>query len=146
MLGTTIKEMKTVVRAAEVRGIIKFHALYRKTVTYREVSESLGLFCGGADFFKLLGMVSREDHRKGQPLSSAIVVSKGTGVPSYGFFDHAQRIGAFDPNAQSKEEFWLDQMQRLGYDVAKLNVKLDWASPVQPELDDEGDDDLEATG
>ena len=142
MLGSALREMKTVVRAAEVRGIIKYHILQRRTVTYRGVSEPLGLLAVGADFFKLLGMISREDYRRGRALSSAIVVSKGTGVPSYGFFEHAQRIGAFDPNRQSKEEFWTEQMQRLGYDVDKLEVKLSWSSPEE----DEFDEDLDETG
>jgi siroheme synthase len=51
----------------------------------------------------------QDDHANGEPLSSALIVNRNTGISSPGFFEMARSLGyVFNDN----EQFWREQCDR----------------------------------
>ena len=71
----------------------------RQTLTYLQAADAIAV-PGPWRIHKttrLLERLLRQDLIDGRPPRSALVVSRqGTGLPADGFFDRAQRLGAFD--------------------------------------------------
>lgn len=122
---------RTVSAQSVLRYLIKRHA----TISYEELAEAIDMAPDGG-FVRILATVARQDKNEGRPITTAIVVGKG-GMPSSGFFDHAERQSWFDPwdyagrspdegpemtddeIDNAKRSFWLEQLTALGYDLTE---------------------------
>lgn len=75
----------------EIRAILIETARARQTITYSEIClrlTTVTLHYHSFFFHKLLRDVCREAWERGEGMLCALVVLKGTGLPSGGYFDH----------------------------------------------------------
>jgi hypothetical protein len=95
------------VHYARLDAVLNTLGVVQQSLSYRDLGKALGVFSA-----KLGAMLSRrmeDDHANGEPLSSALIVNRNTGISSPGFFDLARSMGYqfADP-----EQFWRDQCER----------------------------------
>ncbi|MFW5816019.1 MAG: hypothetical protein ACOCVP_04100 [Wenzhouxiangella sp.] len=82
-----------------LRSVLDQHARQRQTLTYLELADAVAIPAPQRihRLTRLLEILMKEDGNAGQPLRSALVVSRrGRGLPAEGFFDRARRLGLFD--------------------------------------------------
>ncbi len=76
-------------------------ARVREFVHYGELAKMLGIDMDnphfGAQVGKVLGQISEDEVAAGRPMISAIVVSRDTMLPGYGFFTLGQQLRQTDP-------------------------------------------------
>jgi hypothetical protein len=74
------------------------------TLPYRDLAKILGVF--SARLGAMLGRRMEDDHANQEPLSSALIVNRNTGISSPGFFEMARSLGyvIHDP-----QQFWQQQ-------------------------------------
>lgn len=92
---------------ARLDAVLNALSLAQTTMTYRELGKVLGIFT--AKLGAMLGRRMQDDHANGEPLSSALIVNRNTGVSSPGFFDMARSLGYTVGNT---EAFWGEQRDR----------------------------------
>ena len=65
----------------------------------------------------MLGTISKHEFDKGKPMLSAIVVMKNSHPPepSFGFYNWAKKIGAWNPAQETENKFYFRQLRELGY-------------------------------
>ncbi len=99
-----------------IEAILHTAAIAGRCLTYTELAEALGGYNPRNKWIGVcLGTLQDEDRESGKPLRSALVISKKTGLPSYGFFDYAG-VG------QGNKQFWFEQLKALG--LTTVTVKL----------------------
>ena len=93
-------------------------ARYRGTLTYQEVAAMADLPMSGNHMGRevglLLGEISREEHRQGRALLSALVTTS-EGKVSKGFFDLVRQLGLLDSEEGAAEQRFLDQQRKAIY-------------------------------
>jgi hypothetical protein len=152
MLDGINRHMRAIIRLSETRAALKVYVSKNELVTYEELAEVLDVSVGKG-FMDTLAAVSRDDYNNGRPICTSIVISTNSRFPGKGFFDHAQRLGAYAP-AETPEEpedvqvgndsmtqeyydqqvFWLTQLDKLGYDLNNLVTDYDVPATITPEL------------
>ncbi len=95
------------VHYARLDAVLNALGVLQETLTYRDLGKALGVF--SAKLGAMLGRRMQDDHANGEPLSSALIVNRNTGISSPGFFDMACSLGYVFPN---NEEFWREQRDR----------------------------------
>lgn len=104
--------------AAYIYGILKLARSRKVLVSYVDLAHAFGIFSGGYDLARALGLVM--EHCQGTPddLLPAIV-SKREGMtpvgPGEGFFEKAVSLGY-----TCHGNFWTDALTALGYDLNNL--------------------------
>jgi hypothetical protein len=107
--------LQTVESLAELRGILKYHKVIGRTVTYVPVANAQGVFSGSSVLAGRCGEIQTEDYQKGEPFLCAMLVGSQTGIPGSGFFAHARKLGCKIGNDPVSEFlFWAGQMNALG--------------------------------
>ncbi|MCK6565123.1 MAG: hypothetical protein L6Q80_10280 [Dehalococcoidia bacterium] len=108
--------------ARKLRGV----AAHRRTITYAEVAEPLGLDMGWPPdrdaLAGILGDISAHEHRNGRPLLTAVVVLAESGFPGGGFFDlaratghmaaHEDRLACFVRELTAVHDYWASRRER----------------------------------
>jgi hypothetical protein len=95
------------VHYARLDAILNALGVMQETLTYRELGKALGVF--SAKLGAMLGRRLQDDHASGEPLSSALIVNRNTGISSPGFFEMARSLGyVFNDN----DQFWREQRDR----------------------------------
>ena len=86
-------------------------ATYTKTIEETKLPFNLGLSNDRKKMSIILEKISKEEHAKGLPLLSALVVSSTDYIPSAGFYSLAVSLGLISKNAtvQEKKSFAQDQ-------------------------------------
>jgi hypothetical protein len=153
MLDGINRHMRAIIRLSETRAALKVYISKNELVTYEDLAEVLGVSVGKG-FMDTLAAVSRDDYNNGRPICTSIVVSTNSRFPGKGFFDHAQRLGAYVPAEQAdppedvqvgndtmtreyydQQVFWLTQLDKLGYDLdALLTDDYDVPATITAEL------------
>ena len=92
-------------------------AQYRGYVTYQEIAQIMNLpLTGsymGSQVGQIIGEISEEEHKRGRPMLSAIVVGI-SGSPGEGFFALAKILGyQFEESSSGKRKFWEDERQKV---------------------------------
>jgi len=102
---------------AEVYAKLKELARKGKRITYGEIGQMMGLAGGQAmarEVGKLLDDINRDEHNKGRPMISAVVVSKQCGTPGPGFYTLARGFRKLRGQSDLDElEFWLAEIRRV---------------------------------
>lgn len=104
--------------AAHIYGILKLARSRKVLVSYVDLAHAFGIFSGGYDLARALGLVM--EHCQGTPddLLPAIV-SKREGMtpvgPGEGFYEKAVSLGY-----TCHGNFWTDALTALGYDLNNL--------------------------
>ncbi len=87
----------------------------RSLCTYTGIAYLTGLPTIGAAVGKqvghLVGEISEDEHNAGRPMLSALVVEKGTGMPSSGFYDLAQNLGLLRGTTKTAKKVFLRNQQ-----------------------------------
>ena len=78
----------------------------RRTVYYGEIMKEFG---GSGHIGKVLDEVNRQEHASGHPMLSALVIQKGTGRPSNGFWS---LVAELHPNT-GRPGFWEAECERI---------------------------------
>lgn len=125
------KHARAIARTVSAQSVLRYLIKRQETISYEALAEAIDMAPDGG-FVRILATVARQDKNDGRALTTAIVVGKG-GMPSAGFFDHAERQGWFDPwdyagrspdegpemtddeIDKAKRSFWLEQLEELGY-------------------------------
>jgi len=113
-------DVRVAVYAAQVRGIVHYFAHHLKLLTtYGAIADALKDTPKGCSLPDALAMIAEEDHTRGRPLTTAVVVNHDTGIPGTGFFHQAHQLGAHDPGSGSdlsrvRRLFWRGQLQLMG--------------------------------
>lgn len=101
---------------AMVYHILMEAARKRELVTYPEVCEHLGFSIDVSDHKKRLNEIlcgiSREEHRNGNPMLSAVVVQKDDRKPGKRFFELASELGKHTADGK-EEEFFEAECQQV---------------------------------
>ena len=87
-------------------------------ILYGEVFKLMGLKAGNhaaAEAGHLLGEISERCHLQGEPMLSALVVNKDTGIPGEGFYTLAKSLGKLEQNAPLPrlKEFWQSELRSI---------------------------------
>jgi hypothetical protein len=76
-----------------------------RTMTCSELGERVGLSWTNPDcratLCRLMDAVNLHMHHEGQPLLSAVVLTKENGKPWWGFFDRARSLGRYEGSDQA---------------------------------------------
>jgi hypothetical protein len=91
----------------EIRSILIETARARQTITYSELClrlTTVTLHYHSFFFHKLLREVCGEEWQKGSGMLCALVVLKGTGLPSGGYFDQASGADPDDLEAEWRRD------------------------------------------
>ena len=82
---------------------------------YSEIAPLLGIDTGNEHFGALVGRVldkvNRREFAANRPLLSAVVVSKGTMWPGYGYYGCAKDIRRY--TGKSDEDAWVEELQAV---------------------------------
>ena len=99
---------------AEARQIMVAFAKRQRTISYSELAatiKSCRLTPNSSWLFQLLDEISKEEHRAGRGMLSAVVVHKsGDQIPGAGFFDLAESLGL---HINDRKEFWIQELNRV---------------------------------
>lgn len=103
---------------ARVYAALLTAACERKTLTYKNVGQLMGLKVKGHQLGKqtgdLLIVISEQEHEQGRPLLSALVVRQSDGQAGGGFFALARRLGQLEgEDAASERVFWESEVQAV---------------------------------
>jgi hypothetical protein len=105
---------------ATARAILHGVAAHRSTITYRELTDRLGVSLPANDEWslaRLLREVSTEEDEAGRGLLTAVVVRHSGGLPGGGFFRMAAARGRDVDDRQSCWERELERVYRAYSDV-----------------------------
>lgn len=87
------------------------------TTYYSDIAPLVGLdMMSPADrnrISDILDEISRVEHANGNPLLSAVVISKARKRPGKGFFALAKGLNLYDGNPDAKSEFWKQELRRV---------------------------------
>lgn len=116
--------MSTPVVADKYRGKKEYFLAYsalvaaahsRSLLTYAGIAHLTGLPTRGQDMANkvghLVGEISEDEHNAGRPLLSALVVYKGDGTPSFGFYKLARKLGMLAGSSKSAEKAFTNKEQ-----------------------------------
>ncbi len=96
------------INAAHSRGLLTYTGIAHLT-GLSPVGQSMGKQVG-----HLIGEISEDEHLAGRPLLSALVVDKIDGMPSFGFFNLARKLGLLKSTSKNAErEFRRKQQTAL---------------------------------
>jgi len=99
----------------------------RRTLNYKEIAQIMGLPPSGHHMAKevghLLGEISQEEHQRGRPILTALVVAVTTGVPGSGFFDLARHFGKLQGTTPADERLFWEQERDAVYAAWKRAPK-----------------------
>lgn len=103
---------------AEIRAALGDCAAHRRTISYRQLAQLLGLRPPLTihRITLILEEMMSEDHAAGRPLLAACCVSQvQQGLPRLGFFLRAQALGLFagDPEGPAARAFHAQELARL---------------------------------
>jgi len=87
----------------------------RTTIPYDILAQRVGLINQPEWFWvigKYLGDINEQETPKGNPMISAIVVGKETGIPGDGFWICAYNLKVWDGKGD-KEEFWKKELEKV---------------------------------
>ena len=88
----------------------------RKTITYGEIADLIGLPKRGNYMAKIDGIIldeiNRHEHSYNRPMLSAVVVRKNTKKPGPGFFKCARSLGKLR-EGEDEEKFWRDELESV---------------------------------
>ena len=92
-------------------------AQYRGYVTYQEIAQMMSLPLTGSYMGREVGQIlyeiSQEEHNRGRPMLSALVVGI-SGSPGDGFFVLARNLGYhFEDSSIGKRKFWEEEKQNV---------------------------------
>jgi len=92
----------------------------KSCITYSQLAEDLGGYAPDSKYIAMcLGMLQKEDTKRGNPLRSALVVRKDTGRPGEGFYECAEEQGhCFKDN----DKFWRGQIKKLVGDMVTMPI------------------------
>ncbi len=100
----------------QIRDMLIKVAWHNNTISYSEVGKVVGLdMANPGERSKLanaLDEINREEHERGRPLLSAVVVQKESGHPGTGFFDLARELGKQKPD-ENNQVFFANELQRV---------------------------------
>jgi hypothetical protein len=95
----------------------------RSLLTYAGIAHLTGLPTKGSVMAKevghLLGEISEDENDTGRPLLSALVVYKGDGTPSYGFYKLARQLGMLAGTSKTAEKAFTIKEQTKLFDFWK---------------------------
>ena len=89
----------------------------RTTISYKEAGAVIGKPAHG--IWRILDEISRSEHKQDKPMLPAVVIVSQRGVPGYGFFTMAKKLGkpAPDPNETDsipvQRGFWERELDRV---------------------------------
>ena len=115
MIDDVVKAIKSEIRGAEVRGILKLFLSRKRTTDYVTVAKALGMFSGGSELAGILGNLQIDDNQAGDGLISSLVVSRKTGVPGRGYFENARKAlsCAIPDDPEQERAFWEAELKKL---------------------------------
>ncbi|MHC4463824.1 MAG: hypothetical protein ACYS30_20690 [Planctomycetota bacterium] len=100
----------------QIREMLIKVAGHNNTISYSEVGEVVGLdMANPGERSKLantLDEINREEHERGRPLLSAVVVQKESQHPGRGFFELARELGKQKPN-EDNQIFFANELKRV---------------------------------
>jgi len=100
----------------QIREMLMKAAGNNNTISYSEVGEVVGLdMANHGERSKLantLDEINREEHERGRPLLSAVVVQKESGHPGTGFFESARELGKQKPD-EDNQVFFANELKRV---------------------------------
>ena len=100
----------------QIREMLMKAAGNNNTISYSEVGEVVGLdMANPGERSKLantLDEINREEHERGRPLLSAVVVQKESGHPGTGFFESARELGKQKPD-EDNQVFFTNELKRV---------------------------------
>lgn len=111
MLRGIKDHVKSVIRASEVIGVLKYAIYDQRKLTYQELADILGTNTG-KELNDALASIARDDFRNHRPIRPIIIINH-TGIPDDGFFAYMNKIGAI--NGESINDFVENQLEQLGY-------------------------------
>ena len=71
----------------------------------------------------LIGEISEDEHDARRPLLSALVVYKGDGAPSFGFYKLARKLGMLARTSKSAEKAFANKEQTKLFDFCSLTLE-----------------------
>ena len=95
----------------QIRAILDYAVHSGEFVHYLPLAKSLHVFSGGKELAIVLGMIMKDDHAAGLPLSCALIRSSVTGMPGKGFFAMARQLGY---TYKDEYSFWASHCVALG--------------------------------
>ena len=101
----------------QIREMLIKVAGHNNTISYSEVGKVVGLdMANPGERSKLantLDEINREEHERGRPLLSAVVVQKDTAHPGTGFFDLARELGKQKPHEEDDVTFYAKELKSV---------------------------------
>jgi hypothetical protein len=86
-----------------------------RTITCTELGERVGLSQDSAEcragLCRLVDTINLYLHQQGQPMLSAVMVTKENGRPPWGFFDQAHSLGRY--NGQDHHGFFQEELRKV---------------------------------
>lgn len=122
MFETIAKDMALAMYASLVRGIILYHAFHLKLLTtYGAIANCTKVLPRGGQLAQAIALITEDDHKRKQPLTTAVVVNSKTGIPGSGFFEQCRQLG-YNVGETEEEmlDFWYEQLFRLGVQPVTL--------------------------
>lgn len=99
-----------------IRDTLIKAARNQRVVYYAEVGKLLNFSMDNpshrVELGRILGEISTEEHEKGRPLLSAVVVHKEDHQPGEGFFNLARELGKKRPDEDS-DAFYASELKRV---------------------------------
>lgn len=92
-------------------------------ITYKKLTEEISVLLGRKYFWrhqwisKSLGIMLRADIAAGKPTRSAVVIRHKVKLPSGGYFEVSQDLGAI-PAGTRNYAYWRDNCRKMGVDFA----------------------------
>jgi hypothetical protein len=154
------RHARAIARTVSAQSVLRYLIKRQQTISYEELAEAIDMTPDGS-FVRILATVARQDKSEDRAITTAIVVGKN-GLPSSGFFDHAERQGWFDPwdyagrspdeepelsedeIRNAKRSFWKEQMVALGYEDPDSDGQY-VTGPAQPTAGSEVDIEVRIT-
>ena len=96
---------------------LKEIASNRATISYTEAGAVIGKRPG--QIWRILDEISQSEHKQGRPMLPAVVIVSGRGVPGFGFFILAKKIGKSAPDPAEttsipvQREFWELELNKV---------------------------------
>ena len=95
----------------------------RSLLTYTGIANLTGLSNKGSrmasEVGQLLGEIGEDEQKAGRPQLTALVVYKGDGTPSYGFYKLARQLGLLTGTSKSAEKAFMVKEQTKLFDYWK---------------------------
>jgi hypothetical protein len=100
-----------------VHDLLVQAASRNRTVYYGQIGRLMGLEPGETltrEVGHILGEINEEEHGKGKPMLSAVVINAVEKTPGEGFFRLAEKLDKYHGSTeQDRMDFWREELQKV---------------------------------